>query len=632
MLKGVQDSMKYAEKVLQKMKRFYSQTQSTLDQLLEQSVKRVRVGDSGQSTITQYFSAAPKHLKAPPPLPLAQPIEARVDPVIKRLEGKSPPANAAKGDQASKEIKDADEVRKDLSECIQVLALEEEKGESHKSESKGGSQESKQEEKSHSIESENDEVEEKRDWQESEVESSNEEEKGKFEGNDSGDEAESESESDSESDSDNSEEIKADPALTIRISYTPEQKKKIYQLLNSRSVEDVFQLLNEKIPLKTLYKWDANRKKGNPPTNKKRGGKKIQHPELEEALYNWFIFQRARKIPVTDKLLQSAALKIAKELRIENFKASMGFIQKFKERNNLVKRSHTRFATKTASAMTPIIAKFFTELNVVISEYTPDKIWNYDEIPVYFEPLVSHTIAPRGSETVSILSVQAQQSRMTLVTAISAEGRILPPVLLYLSKRFTEFSLGGALIIHNKTGYVNGEILHEKILPFLLQHIEENSFLLFDDHKAHTVEEVKDLLGTKSIKYAVIPGGATCLLQPVDCGIGKAIKAKVKAYYQKWILEEFEKIITPEGRRKKTFKKPTNEVIAQWIMKSYSKLDRDIIKQAFITTGILSKEDQTKILDEKVKKFFVCKTSEGDIYNAEESDSDQKKDDHQRTD
>eukprot|EP01022_Parablepharisma_sp_SALTPOND_P015453 TRINITY_DN2184_c0_g1_i1.p1 TRINITY_DN2184_c0_g1~~TRINITY_DN2184_c0_g1_i1.p1 ORF type:complete len:724 (+),score=45.23 TRINITY_DN2184_c0_g1_i1:74-2173(+) len=419
------------------------------------------------------------------------------------------------------------------------------------------------------------------------------------------------------------EEDKADSELAIRVSYTSDQKEKIYRLLAVRTVEEVYQMLNRRVPKINLYKWKENLLKGQSPSNKKRGGRKAQHPDLENALYEWFVFQRSRKIPVNDKQLQAAAMQIAEELGLEDCKCSLGYIARFKKRNGLVQRSATRFATKRAGEMKQLIAEFFNKVNKLVPKYSKDDIWNYDEIPVYFEPVINRTLAPKGEEVVPIISVQAQRSRMTLVTVISGSGKVLPPILLYLAKGFTPFEEGNALITHNGTGYVNKDILHHVIMPFILSHIDPGALMLFDDHKAHSSDEVKKLLDEHCVQYVIIPGGATCLLQPVDCGVGKSIKMKVKSCFQKWVMSEYEKIILPGGRRIKTFKKPTNQMIAQWILKGYKKLRAEAIVGAFEKTGIISKEGQVEIINSKISKYFVAEKDDDNLHREEDSESDE---------
>ncbi len=399
--------------------------------------------------------------------------------------------------------------------------------------------------------------------------------------------------------------IEEEGHVNIHVTYSKPQKKKIWALLASYDPEKVYTLCNERVPLSTLKQWKADIEKGKTVERKKGSGRKIKHPKLEEALLEWFVFQRARTLPINNKTLQNAAKIIAEELKIRDFKASKGFIDKFKRRNSLVTRRRTRLSTKPIEEMKELIIRFYEEVNSIIELYPPDKVWNYDEVPIFFEPNFTYTIAPKGEKAVSILSLMANKMRMTLVVTISASGRMIPSIMLFFSKGFYSFTMGGNLIESNTTAYANEEFIYAKTLPHIIQHIGDNSLLLFDSCKAHLSGRIKALLSSHNITYLAIPGGATCLLQPVDCGIGKMIKGEAKNEFESWCFKEFQAITAPEGRRKKTFKKPTNNQVAEWLVKSCAKLPSDAIKKAFIETGITSKEKQADVTQHKVQKYYV---------------------------
>ena len=50
------------------------------------------------------------------------------------------------------------------------------------------------------------------------------------------------------------------------------------------------------------------------------------------------------------------------------------------------------------------------------------------------------------------------------------------------------------------------------------------------------MEAVKDLLARRNVDVAVIPGGLTPVLQPLDKCINKPFKNKVRSQYQAWMV------------------------------------------------------------------------------------------------
>lgn len=61
--------------------------------------------------------------------------------------------------------------------------------------------------------------------------------------------------------------------------------------------------------------------------------------DIENALFTWFVKARSEKIPIRGPILASKAEVLAKKLNYENFKASYGFNERFKQRRNIVNKT-----------------------------------------------------------------------------------------------------------------------------------------------------------------------------------------------------------------------------------------------------------------------------------------------------
>ena len=78
---------------------------------------------------------------------------------------------------------------------------------------------------------------------------------------------------------------------------------------------------------------------------------------------------------------------------------------------------------------------------------------------------------------------------------------------------------------------------------------------VWDSFRAQLTESVKDALQRRSIDVAVIPGGLTPVLQPLDKCLNKPFKENMRRKYLSWMvtgLFEF----TPAGKKKTAVKKP----------------------------------------------------------------------------
>lgn len=58
-------------------------------------------------------------------------------------------------------------------------------------------------------------------------------------------------------------------------------------------------------------------------------------PGLDDAVMQWFLKMESRRAVITDQVIQEKARDIARELKIDKFCASSGWLEKFKKRHNI---------------------------------------------------------------------------------------------------------------------------------------------------------------------------------------------------------------------------------------------------------------------------------------------------------
>ena len=84
-----------------------------------------------------------------------------------------------------------------------------------------------------------------------------------------------------------------------------------------------------------LHDWQNNT---NLDRKRKRTGKA---EDVEQALLRWFAQARSRQLPISGPLLMEKAAQLAEGLGIQDFKATVGWLERWKERNNIkFKKQH----------------------------------------------------------------------------------------------------------------------------------------------------------------------------------------------------------------------------------------------------------------------------------------------------
>jgi hypothetical protein len=90
-------------------------------------------------------------------------------------------------------------------------------------------------------------------------------------------------------------------------------------------------------------------------------------------------------------------------------------------------------------------------------------------------------------------------------------------------------------------------------------------------------------------KLAVIPGGLTSQLQPLDISINKPFKGFMKEKWNRWMQSsDFKE--TPTGRRQN----PTISKVCEWVKNLWDAMKTEIVFKPFKKCGISNSRDGTE--------------------------------------
>ena len=117
-----------------------------------------------------------------------------------------------------------------------------------------------------------------------------------------------------------------------------------------------------------------------------------QHAQLEQALFTWFGQMRAKGANILDSLVAEKARDLAGKLGIADFKASSGWLCKFKQRHG-IKLQHSHGESGAADQAGIDLAR--SKVKEVISErnFDLDDVFNMDEAGLYYRAKPSKTLA-----------------------------------------------------------------------------------------------------------------------------------------------------------------------------------------------------------------------------------------------
>lgn len=339
----------------------------------------------------------------------------------------------------------------------------------------------------------------------------------------------------------------------------------------------------------------------------------------------WFEERRQQGVRVTGKKLKQEALRLHSENGNQSFKASNGWYRRFKKRHEITFRRSTHVAQHPVQITDDKVDKF---LRFVIKmrhlrEYDESEILNMDETPVWLEMPGKSTLDTQGAREVHVTSTGHEKEKITVTLGAYADGTKMAPLVHLPGVRppkKDDIPSGIQVIMcgAGKKSWANVESIKFWLQTLLGINNRRRRLLVWDSFKAHITPEIKDLVKTKyNTDMAVIPGGCTCKLQPVDMSWNRPFKVKLAEYYDEWIFNG-----TVEKTRFGNRRAPSKTLLLKWIKEAWAEITPAIIQKSFRKCGITlaldgSEDDQFQQSDDEPSSEFEG-FSDDDIEIAEQ--------------
>ncbi|XP_064477290.1 tigger transposable element-derived protein 6-like [Ornithodoros turicata] len=116
-------------------------------------------------------------------------------------------------------------------------------------------------------------------------------------------------------------------------------------------------------------------------------------PDVEAALYKWFLEVCGRNIPVSGAVLTAKAKQLAFLMEHKGFSPGNGWLHRFKERHGI---RFKKIVGEAASADISNIDEWMDMHAAKIASYDERDVFNADETALFFQLLPSHTHALRN--------------------------------------------------------------------------------------------------------------------------------------------------------------------------------------------------------------------------------------------
>nr|AHN53440.1 DDE superfamily endonuclease [Nuttalliella namaqua] len=319
-------------------------------------------------------------------------------------------------------------------------------------------------------------------------------------------------------------------------------------------------------------------------------------PELEVEVKEWITRHRQNGISVSTKMIINEAKRIAVEKGMMDFTGSPSWCYRFMKRSGLSMRTKTRIAQQMPKEYeSKILAfhKFVIDARKK-NNFEISQIGNMDEVPLTFDVPSNRTVDSKGAKSITIKTSGHEKTHYTVVLSCCADGTKLPPMLIFKRKTLPKEKIPRGVVVHiHDKGWMDENGMRLWIDKVWSKRpgglLKKSSLLVLDQFRAHITETTKKNFKEVKTQIAVIPGGLTSQLQPLDVAINKPFKVLMREEWNTWMAAGNHDL-TPTGR----MKRPTITQVCEWVKRSWDSVKEDIVVKSFKKCGISNALDGTE--------------------------------------
>lgn len=253
------------------------------------------------------------------------------------------------------------------------------------------------------------------------------------------------------------------------------------------------------------------------------------YPDVEEAVLEWIRDMRSRNLPLSGPIVCEKARVFAERLNVPDFICSDGWLSRFKSRHNLVFKA---VCGERADVDPDVCAHWVNErLRGILSQYSPDDIFNADETALFYKMLPEKTLAFKDDPCAG---GKRSKERITVMVAANMSGtekcRLLVLGKASKPRCFKGIKSFPVDYAANSKAWMTAQLFREWIIKLDRKFASKNRrvCIVVDNCSAHC-----DVQGLKAVRLEFFPPNVTATMQPMDQGVIK----NLKVLYRKMVLQ-----------------------------------------------------------------------------------------------
>jgi len=294
--------------------------------------------------------------------------------------------------------------------------------------------------------------------------------------------------------------------------------------------------------------------------------------ELETILLEWFQQARAANLPISGPILKEKAEEIAGRLAIDEFAASSGWLDRFKNRHGIVYRQ----ICGEAESVKPDDVELWwsTTLPTLLKDYPLENVYNADEFGLFFKLLPDKSLVFKKE---SCHGGKLSKERVTVLACANATGTHKLRLLVIGKSRspccFKNVKSFPVDYVSQSRAWMTAELFSNWLKKLDQYFAKKNKkvLLFVDNCPAHPKDVELEFL-----KVVFFPPNATSRLQPLDQGIIKVLKQAYRKKLVRRYVAEMDESIQQQRKVSLTILDTMHYISTAW-----SEMKPDVIKNCF---------------------------------------------------
>jgi hypothetical protein len=346
-----------------------------------------------------------------------------------------------------------------------------------------------------------------------------------------------------------------------------------------------------------IRRWRAMRTKLEMTKGKARSvsrGRPSSIKHLEDQIIGWALEMRHAGVGLTYNHLVLKAIRVDPDFARKPRQQQYHLVRRLCRQNCLVQRVSTHTAQDHPQVTIDRATEWLQVIRPIVNGPTMNQqyILNMDQTPLPFSLGKRRTLSLQGERTVTVRQSGNEKMRCTVSLTVAADGSRLKPMMIFKGERngriavrelpSSEFS-SDLVLACQPNAYQDSENLLTWVDGVLVPHLQEKAagtpvVLFLDEFSAHSTAEFLSKLESIGVQLKLIPGGCTWLVQPVDVGIGKPFKDRVRAKWWEWMIEMVQDdALVPS---------PSRELVQKWTHETWESMPEEIVRNSWRKTDL----------------------------------------------